>query len=79
MFSWEEEYLLPDMEAEAGQALETLGCEAVYQQIPEDTDIDVIKDYLKRRRKRGRMFTAWPEIQSGQCRRTGSHAGLLKS
>lgn len=53
MFSWEEEYLLPDMEAEAGQALETLGCEAVYQQIPEDTDIDVIKDYLKRRRKAG--------------------------
>lgn len=53
MFSWEEEYLLPDMEAEAEKAMKTLGCEAVYQQIPEDTDIEVIKDYLRRRREAG--------------------------
>lgn len=53
IFSWEEEYLLSETEDEAGQAMKALGCEAVYQQIPEDTDLDIIRDYLKRRREAG--------------------------
>ena len=53
IFSWEEEYLLPDMEDEIKKAVETLECGTVYQQIPSDTDMDVIKDYLKRRKESG--------------------------
>ena len=53
IFSWEEEYMLPGAEEEVQKAMEMLDCEAIYQQVPADTDMDVIKDYLRRRRKAG--------------------------
>lgn len=70
IFSWEEEYLLPDMEDEIKKAVETLECGAVYQQIPSDTDMDVIKDYLKGVRNPARMSIIWQEIPGGRFRRT---------
>ena len=53
IFSWEEEYMLPGAEEEVQKAMEMLDCEAIYQQVPADTDMDVIKDYLKRRKESG--------------------------
>lgn len=52
IFSWEEEYILPEMEADVAKAMERLGCKAVYQQIPSDAQEAEVLDYLKRRREK---------------------------
>lgn len=49
IFSWEEEYILPEKEADVAKAMERLGCKAVYQQIPSDAQEAEVLDYLKRR------------------------------
>lgn len=53
IFSWEKEYILPEMEADVEKAMERLGCKAVYQQIPSEAQAAEILDYLKRRREKG--------------------------
>ena len=49
LFSWEEEYILPEMEEEVEKVMERLGCNVVYQQIPSDAQEAEVLDYLKRR------------------------------
>ena len=49
IFSWEEEYMLPEMEGQVAYAMEALGCEAVYQQVPENADKEAVSDYLEQR------------------------------
>lgn len=49
IFSWEEDYILPEQEEQVAAAMEALGCEAVYQEFPQDMDEDIVTDYLKRR------------------------------
>ena len=71
IFSWEEEYMLPDAEEEVQKAMEMLDCEAIYQQVPADTDMDVIKDYLRRRRKAGQDVYYLAGTQSGQLQKSG--------
>lgn len=53
MFSWEDEYLLPEQEDNLQKVRDVLGCEAVYQQISQDVETDIILDYLERRKDAG--------------------------
>ena len=38
IFSWEEEYILPEMEDDVEKAMEKLNCKAVYQQISQEAE-----------------------------------------
>lgn len=49
IFSWEAEYMEPEMEEDVAHAMENLACGAIYQEVPEDTDEKVVIDYLRRR------------------------------
>ncbi|MBU3876671.1 hypothetical protein HGO97_012735 [Faecalicatena sp. AGMB00832] len=49
IFSWEEDYILPEQEEEIYMAMERLGCAAVYQEFPQDMEDEVVIEYLKRR------------------------------
>ena len=55
LFSWEEEYILPEMEEEVEKVMERLGCNVVYQQIPSDAQEAEVLDYLKRRGEKGQL------------------------
>lgn len=55
LFSWEEEYILPEMEEEVEKVMERLGCNVVYQQIPSDAQEAEVLDYLKRRGDKGQL------------------------
>ena len=64
IFSWEEEYILPENETQVSRVMEQLVCSAVYQQIPMDTDEETVKAYLKRRGDKGQdvyYLTGAPE------------------
>lgn len=53
IFSWEEEYILPEMEDDVEKAMEKLNCKAVYQQISQEAEETQVLDYLKRRKEKG--------------------------
>ncbi|SFH21923.1 hypothetical protein SAMN05216405_1933 [Lachnospiraceae bacterium NLAE-zl-G231] len=53
IFSWEEEYILPEMEDDVEKAMEKLNCKAVYQQISPEAEEAQVLDYLKRRKEKG--------------------------
>ncbi len=53
IFSWEEEYILPEMEDDVEKAMEKLNCKAVYQQITQEAEETQVLDYLKRRKEKG--------------------------
>lgn len=55
IFSWEEEYLRPELEAEVEKAMEKLGCIAIYQQISSDTKETIVLDYLRRRQEKKQL------------------------
>lgn len=49
VFSWEANYMTEANEQMLSDALQSLACEAVYQQVPDNTPDGVVIDYLKRR------------------------------
>ena len=69
IFSWEEEYILPEMEDDVEKAMEKLNCKAVYQQISQEAEETQVLDYLKRRLLSGRS------LGLGRGRGWGVHAG----
>lgn len=55
IFSWEEEYILPEREADVEKVMDRLGCRAVYQQISAETEEALVLDYLKRRMEKEQL------------------------
>lgn len=53
MFSWEDEYLLPEQEDSLIRVRDTLGCDAVYQQFSGEEESELVLDYLQRRKDAG--------------------------
>ena len=50
LFSWEGDYMLPEHERSVQKVMEALGCSAIYQEVSEDIQEDVVLDYLDRRK-----------------------------
>lgn len=55
IFSWEDDYIRPEREADVEKVMERLGCRAVYQQISADTEESLVLDYLKRRKDKEQL------------------------
>lgn len=53
IFSWEGEYMEPELEDEVTRVMKALSCGAVYQSVPGDAEEAVVLDYLKRRAEAG--------------------------
>lgn len=53
VFSWEGIYMDLKQEKRVSHAMEILGCESIYQEIPEDAEEKTVLDFLERRYEQG--------------------------
>lgn len=49
IFSWDDTYMLPENEELVSETMRLLECKTIYQEIPSDTEEDIVIDFLERR------------------------------
>lgn len=55
IFSWEEKFLMPESEMVFDYVCKALDCRAVYQEIPAESEMEVVADFLERRKQAGQL------------------------